>query len=157
MTVSWRHFALHYVEMVVAMFVGMYALDPLWQWGFDAFDAGATFDRDDVATLVMGLNMVIGMWLWMWIRGHSTRMNAEMAAAMYAPFVVLLIPFELGWIDGEALVMGGHGLMFVTMLLAMLPRRVEYSHHHGFRWSKPKSSASASASASAETEPAAVE
>ena len=25
-------FALHYVEMVVAMFVGMFALGPLWTW-----------------------------------------------------------------------------------------------------------------------------
>jgi hypothetical protein len=24
------------------------------------------------------------------------------------------------------------------MLAVMIPRRVEYSHHHGFRWSKPK-------------------
>ena len=138
MTVSWRHFALHYVEMVIAMFVGMYALDPLWQAGFAAFDAGATLDRDDVYALVMGLNMVIGMWAWMWVRGHTFRMNAEMAAAMYAPFLVLVFPYWFGWINGDVLLYGGHALMFVTMFLVMLPRRVDYSHHHGFRWSKPK-------------------
>jgi hypothetical protein len=141
MTVSWRHFALHYVEMVVAMFVGMMALDPAWAAGFAAFDAEATFDRPDVYALIMGLNMVIGMWLWMWIRGHSNRMNVEMAAAMYAPFIVGVFPYWFGWINGDVLIWGGHILMFLTMLGAMIPRRVEYSHHHGFRWSKPKPAA----------------
>jgi hypothetical protein len=43
------------------------------------------------------------------------------------------------------LMLGGHGLMFVTMFLVMLPRRVDYSHHHGFRWSKPKAAEPAAA------------
>lgn len=137
MTVSWRHFALHYVEMVVAMFVGMFALDPLWGALFAAFDAEGTWARADIYVLFMGLDMVIGMWVWMWIRGHSTRMNVEMAVAMYAPFIVLVVPFWLGWVNRTVLMIGGHSLMFVTMLIAMLARRAEYSHHHGFRWSKP--------------------
>lgn len=136
MTVSWRHFWLHYVEMVVAMFVGMYALDPVAASVFAAFGAEGTWARTDVYTLVMGLNMVIGMWAWMWARGHSTRMNAEMGAAMYAPFVVLAVPYWLGALSGDAYLMSSNVLMFLTMLGAMWPRRVEYSHHHGFRWSK---------------------
>lgn len=136
MTGSWRHFALHYLEMAVAMMVGMLALDPLWAAGFAAFDAEGTWDRSDVYALIMGLNMVIGMWLWMWIRGHSTAATAEMAVAMYAPFPLLAIPYWFGVLSGEWLIFGGHTLMFVTMLLAMLRRREEYSHHHGFRWSR---------------------
>lgn len=136
MTVSWRHFVLHYLEMVVAMLVGMYALDPVTGAIFAAFDAEGTYHRADVSAVIMGLNMVIGMWVWMWIRGHSNRMNVEMAAAMYAPFILGLFPYWWGWIDGGTLMTGAHVAMFITMLLAMLPRRVDYSHHHGFRWSK---------------------
>lgn len=136
MTAPWRHFALHYLEMVVAMLVGMVALDPVWKAGFVAFDAEGTWDRPDVYALVMGLNMVIGMWVWMWIRGHSTAANVEMAVAMYAPFLVLAVPYWLGVLSGDVLIFGGHVLMFVTMLLAMLRRREHYSHHHGFRWSR---------------------
>ncbi|MFG3602481.1 hypothetical protein [Micromonospora chersina] len=118
-------FAGHYLEMVIAMLVGMAALGPLWSWAAP----GAT-DRADAAAMVMATNMTIGMALWMKIRRHSWRHILEMSAAMYLPFVVLLVPYWLDAISGEALMTGGHVLMLPAMLAAMLLRRADYYHHH---------------------------
>ena len=116
-------FALHFVEMVVAMAVGMFALGPLSM----ALPGLAT--HADAHALVMATNMTIGMALWMRIRRHSWPRIAEMSAAMYLPFVVLLVPYWLGAISGAALTDLGHLLMLPAMLAAMLWRRGEYYHH----------------------------
>ena len=121
-------FTLHYLEMVVAMFVGMFALGPLW-----SLAAPGVTDNPAAAGLsvtVMATNMTIGMGAWMAIRRHAWLRIAEMAAAMYLPFVALLVPYWLGAISGGAVMIGGHVLMFPAMLAAMLWRRDEYSHGH---------------------------
>jgi flagellar biosynthetic protein FliP len=51
-----------------------------------------------------------------------------MSAAMYLPFVVLLVPFWAGLITGGTLLTAGHLLMLPAMALAMLFRRSEYLH-----------------------------
>lgn len=116
-------FALHYVEMVIAMFVGMIALGPLWSWAWPGLSGRPALDA-----LVMATNMTIGMSVWMAIRRHRRQPIAEMAAAMYLPFLVLLVPYAFGAISGGAVMMGGHMLMFITMLAAMLWRHHEYRH-----------------------------
>jgi flagellar biosynthetic protein FliP len=118
-------FAVHYVEMIVAMFVGMLALGPTWSWLVPGID-----DRADVSTLVMATNMSIGMALWMAIRKHSWPRIAEMCAAMYMPFAVMLPPYWLGAIDGHVVMMAGHILMFPAMFAVMVWRRGDYYHHH---------------------------
>ncbi|MEV4622497.1 hypothetical protein AB0J74_27775 [Asanoa sp. NPDC049573] len=117
-------FAAHYVEMVVSMLVGMFALGPLWSMALPGLA-----DHPAADALVMATNMSVGMTAWMAIRRHSWARIAEMVAAMYAPFLVLLVPYSFGAISGDALMMGGHVLMFVTMLAAMLWRRADYYHH----------------------------
>jgi flagellar biosynthetic protein FliP len=112
----WLRFALHYVEMVVAMFVGMFALAPLWP----------TLVSPAAEAMVMATNMAIGMSLWMKIRRHSWRHIVEMSAAMYLPFVALLVPYWLGVVSGPGLMMLGHILMFPAMLAAMLWRRGDH-------------------------------
>jgi len=114
----------HYVEMVIAMALGM-ALDPLWSLAIPGI-----FDRPDVHTMVMATDMAIVMALWMRIRRHSWRHIGEMCAAMYAPFVVLLGPYWLGAISADALMMVGHTLMFPAMLVPMILRRRDYYGHH---------------------------
>jgi hypothetical protein len=116
-------FALHYLEMVIAMFVGMIALGPLWSWGWPGLS-----DFPAVDALVMAANMTIGMAAWMLIRRHRRHLVAEMSAAMFLPFLVLLVPYAFGAISGGAVMMGGHMLMFLTMLAAMLWRHAEYRH-----------------------------
>lgn len=108
----WLRFTLHYAEMVVAMFVGMFALDPLWP----------TVVSPAADAMVMATNMAIGMGVWMKIRRHSWRHVVEMSAAMYLPFVALLVPYWLGALSGHGLMMLGHILMFPAMLAAMLWR-----------------------------------
>ena len=118
------HLVRHYLEMVVAMLVGMVALG----WLVDAVWP-VLFSRADVGVLVMATNMSIGMGAWMLVRGHSWRAIAEMSAAMYLPFVVLLVPFWAGAVGEHALMAWGHVLMLPAMALAMALRPDEYAHH----------------------------
>jgi hypothetical protein len=110
----------HYVEMVVAMLVGMMALAPLWP---DSWTS-----RSDVDVLVMATNMTIGMTAVMLLRRHSWARIAEMAAAMYVPFAVLLVPYWLGALSGMTLMVAGHVIMFPLMLAVMLWRHDHYWH-----------------------------
>ncbi|MBG0564614.1 hypothetical protein [Actinoplanes aureus] len=117
-TASRLRFAGHYLEMVVAMLVGMFALAPLWNLAVPGLDA-----HPDAHSMVMATNMAIGMALWMRIRKHDWRHIAEMCAAMYVPFVALLVPYWMGLISGGTLMTVGHILMFPAMLVPMLWRR----------------------------------
>src|SRR4051812_13498241 len=117
------HFARHYLEMVVAMLVGMVALGPLELLVWPALTA-----RPDIGVMVMATNMSIGMGAWMRFRGHTWRGIAEMSASMYVPFAVLLVPFWAGVIDEHALMTWGHLLMLPAMALVMLLRPNEYTH-----------------------------
>jgi len=132
-----RRFVLHFVEMVIAMVIGMIALGPVWTWVFEAFDWGGTLARGDVMAMSMATNMVVAMSLWMWFRGHGTAPIVEMGVAMYLPFVVLLVPLWLGVLSLMAVMIIGHIAMVGTMLAAMLRRRAEYSCRHQNRWSRP--------------------
>jgi flagellar biosynthetic protein FliP len=113
-------FAGHYVEMVAAMIIGMVALGPLWP---DAWTA-----RPDVGALVMATDMSVAMALAMLLRRHSWPRIAEMCAAMYLPFVVLLAPYWLGALSADGLMIAGHVIMFPLMLAVMVWRRAEYWH-----------------------------
>ena len=117
------HFVRHYLEMVVAMLVGMAALGPLEDLVWPGLTA-----RADVGVMVMATNMAIGMGAWMRFRGHSWPAIAEMSAAMYLPFVVLLVPYWAGAISGGTLFTAGHVLMLPAMALVMVLRPAEYSH-----------------------------
>jgi hypothetical protein len=117
------HFTRHYVEMVVAMLAGMFVLGPVEDLVWPAATPGA-----DIGVMIMATNMAIGMGAWMRFRGHSWRGIAEMSAAMYVPFAVLLVPFWAGSIGAGALMTWGHVLMLPAMALAMLLRPAEYTH-----------------------------
>lgn len=129
-----RRFALHYVEMLVAMGLGMLIFHPLFGLVAETTGWAGTYARDDVSAMVMATSMVIGMSLWMWFRSCSRAAIVEMGVAMYLPFVVLLVPLWLGAISRGFLMLWGHLLMLVTMFLAMLYRRAEYEMHHSTRW-----------------------
>ena len=85
------HLVRHYLEMVVAMLVGMMVLGP---GGGLAWPGRA--DRFDVHALVMATNMAVAMAAWMRFRCHSWPAITEMSAAMYLPFAVLLVPYWAG-------------------------------------------------------------
>jgi hypothetical protein len=117
------HFVRHYLEMVVAMFAGMFVMG--WLEGLVL--PGLSLSTAP-AVLVMATNMSLGMGAWMKVRGHSWRGIAEMSAAMYLPFVVLLVPFWAGLVGEHALMTWGHVLMLPAMAAVMLLRPDEYAH-----------------------------
>jgi len=115
-------FVLHYVEMVIVMIAGMMLFAPLWRLALGDRIAA----HPDLNALVMATDMAVAMVLWMAIRRHGLRATLEMAAVMYLPFLILLVPYWFGLIDGDALMIWGHVLMFVAMFGLMLLRRAEY-------------------------------
>ncbi|MDX8055876.1 hypothetical protein SK571_41420 [Lentzea sp. BCCO 10_0798] len=104
----------HGAEMLVAMLIGMALLGPLWTPG-----------QVELAALWMAVSMSVPMALWMRYRGHGRIF--EMCAAMVVPYLVLLVPYWLGVLDGPAVEMGGHLLMVPAMIAVLVLHR----HEHG--------------------------
>jgi hypothetical protein len=113
----------HFLEMLVAMAVGMVVLGPLWP--------DLPTDRVEVHTLVMATDMTVGMTALMLWRRHRPAAVVEMALAMYLPFVLLFPAYWAGWLSAAAVFVAGHVLMLPAMVLAMLRRPGEYTEHHG--------------------------
>lgn len=123
----WLGFARHYVEMIVAMFVGMGVLALL----FSAVGIDPTYDSaPEAAHLLMSFNMSVGMVLIMRYRRHSWPVTLEMCAAMFAPAIPLFPLLWMGAISGDGLMMFEHLAMLPLMLALMLYRRSEYLHQH---------------------------
>lgn len=126
-------FLLHFGEMMAAMGLGMLLIHPVWGVLVPGLD-----DRPGLDTLLMGVDMALGMGLWMRVRGHDWQMVGEMSAAMIGPFVLLLAPYAAGSLSADAYSGLGHGLMVVAMLGIMLVRRHHYSAPQGWAWSRAK-------------------
>jgi hypothetical protein len=132
MTSSTRHFIRHYIEMLVAMFAGMGILGGPALLALAA--AGVSYselesDAPAVLLLGMGVTMTVPMVAWMRYRGHGWGASNEMAAAMLIPTAAVIAFLAAGLAhDVGHLLMIEHIAMPVTMLLAMLLRRREYSH-----------------------------
>jgi hypothetical protein len=128
--VSWRRFVRHFFEMVAAMMVGMAVLAPVWVMLFELLGCSSLLQHADIHAVIMATDMTIGMSLWMRYRGHGWASIAEMAVAMYGPFVVLFAPYWAGLITGGTMLLAGHVLMLPCMVAVMLRRREEYSRDH---------------------------
>ncbi|MER5221770.1 hypothetical protein [Streptomyces flaveus] len=121
------HFARHYLEMLVAMVVGMLVLGAVTR-GVLAL-AGVDFSASrypELASLEMAFSMSVGMAVWMRHRGHGWASTLEMCGAMFAPLLVL---FPLLWLDvvtPDAMSTFEHLAMLPLMFLVMLRRRDEY-------------------------------
>jgi hypothetical protein len=125
---SARKFTVHFLEMVVAMAVGMVVLHPVWMFLLDAVGAAWLMHNPYTGALIMATDMTVAMSAWMRFRGHRWRPVVEMGAAMYLPFLVLFVPLWLGLIGAGALMLWGHLLMLPAMAVAMLLRPHEYAH-----------------------------
>ena len=117
------HFLRHYLEMVVAMFVGMGVLGGAVR-GILAL-AGSEFPTQypELTSLEMALTMSIGMIVWMRYRGHGWASTLEMAGVMFVPAIVLIPLLWLDVISGDSLLMIEHIAMLPLMYLVMLRRR----------------------------------
>ncbi|MFF5055011.1 hypothetical protein ACFY1S_17695 [Micromonospora sp. NPDC000663] len=120
-----RRLLWHLGEMALAMVAGMVLLGPLWETVGRPLGLGGALGRADVAALVMATNMTVGMTVWMRYRAHHWRGVVEMAAAMYVPFLLLLVPFWAGVLGGDVLMLGGHLLMVPAMVLVAVRHRHE--------------------------------
>jgi hypothetical protein len=143
MTSSTRHFVRHYVEMLVAMFLGMVVLGMPALMSLSAAGVSSAELRSDAPALLllgMGVTMTVPMVAWMRHRGHGWRTSTEMAASMLIPSagVIALLGAQLVE-DIGSLLMIEHVVMLPSMLVAMLLRRDEYSGgmHAGARPPQP--------------------
>lgn len=133
MSAPTRRFALHYAEMIAAMFLGMgLLLPPLGMALRAAFDVSLHGD----ATLMlsaMAITMTAPMVGWMRFRGHGWAPCADMAAAMLIPALGVLALLWSGLLEDQGtLLLLEHLVMLPAMLGAMLLRRDEYTGHgHG--------------------------
>ncbi len=131
MNASTRHFARHYLEMVVAMFVGMAVLWVPATWALSAVGIGGSSLHEDAPALmllVMAVTMTVPMVAWMRYRGHGWQPSLEMAGAMFVPTFAAIGLLWGGLVeDVDALVVLEHVAMLLAMLGAMLLRREEYS------------------------------
>jgi hypothetical protein len=122
------HFIRHYLEMVIAMLLGMAVLGIP---GFIALEA-AGVDTEAAGVLLWGmaLSMTVPMVAWMRHRGHGWLPCWEMAAAMIVPTIGALALLEAGALGDAHAAMGvQHVVMFPAMLGVMLLRRDEYTAH----------------------------
>ncbi|GAA2113228.1 hypothetical protein [Actinomadura alba] len=121
------HFARHYLEMILAMVIGMVVLGAATR-GVLAL-AGVEFSatrHPELTSLEMAFDMSVGMVVWMRHRGHGWASTLEMTGAMFAPALAL---FPLLWLDviaAESMMTLEHIAMLPLMLLVMLRRRSEY-------------------------------
>ena len=127
------HFWRHFVQMILAMMVGMAVLGlpfraVLGSLGYTRDQAFARFP--EIVCVVMTFNMAVGMVVWMRFRGHGWRTTAEMTLAMSAATAVALGLFGSHIVSEEPLIGLMHVLMLPAMLAAMLLRREEYSYAH---------------------------
>ena len=120
----WRPLVRHYVEMVIAMLVGMFALGALRA----ALGLTVPFEESPGRWYVlMALDMSIGMAAWMRYRGHGWAGTLEMCAAMFVP-IVLLPLVRAGLMGAMTFMMTAHVVMPIAMLVVLLRRRHEYAH-----------------------------
>lgn len=119
-----KQFARHYVEMVLVMFAGM-AL--LWL----PADLLVNTEPTGAMLATMAVTMTAPMIPWMRWRGHDWQPTLEMAASMVIPTLAMLALLAANIVTDAGVLLGvEHVAMLGGMLVAMLARRDEYSHHH---------------------------
>jgi hypothetical protein len=132
MTTSTRHFTRHYVEMLVAMFLGMAVLGTPAILALGAAGVTSAELRSDGPALLllgMGITMTVPMVAWMRYRGHGWQPSNEMAASMLIPTGGVIALLGAGLVDDVGTLLAiEHVVMLPSMLVAMLLRRDEYSH-----------------------------
>ena len=129
---STRHFARHYVEMLVAMFLGMVVLGAPALVALGAAGVSSAELHNDVPAVMllgMGVTMTVPMVGWMRYRGHDWQPSTEMAASMMVPTFGVMALLWAGLVtDIGTLMTIEHVVMLPSILAVMLLRRDEYSH-----------------------------
>src|SRR5512133_3395097 len=133
-TSSTRHFVRHYLEMVVAMFLGMAVLGVPAGWARGAVGSSwSELNTDAPALMLLGMamTMTVPMVGWMRYRGHGWRANTDMSASMLIPTFGAIALLQSSVVDDiGVLLVAEHIAMLLGMLGAMLLRPAEYTRHH---------------------------
>ena len=133
-TVLNRHFARHYLEMVVVMFLGMAVLWLPAGWGLESVGSSWADLQDEAPAamlLLMAATMTVPMAAWMRLRGHGWRPTNEMSASMIVPTLAVIALHGVGLItDVGTMLAVEHVAMLAGMFAVMLLRPEEYSQHH---------------------------
>jgi len=113
-------FVLHFVEMALAMNLGMLLFMAV---------PGVMALPPFLHQLGMAVSMTVPMLAWMRIRGHGWRHGVEMAAGMLVPWAAVLGLVALGAANALPWLGGAAGpAMYLGMLGIMLVRREHYAH-----------------------------
>ena len=133
-TVLNRHFARHYLEMVVVMFLGMAVLWLPAGWGLESVGSSWADLQDEAPAamlLLMAATMTVPMVAWMRRRGHGWRPTNEMSASMIVPTLAVIgLDFAGVMNDVGTMLLVEHVAMLLGMFAVMALRPSEYSMHH---------------------------
>lgn len=128
-----RHFARHYAEMVLVMFLGMFVLGMPAGWALGTIDSSWSELHHQAPAAMMGLmavTMMLPMSAWMYRMGHGLRPNLEMAGSMIVPTIGVIGLLAAGMVeDVGTLLVIQHVAMLAGMFLVMAMRPEEYSGH----------------------------
>jgi hypothetical protein len=127
---SKRAFARHFVEMVAAMLIGMAVFGGLATAIFAAAGGGVSDQPVGLRVTLMGVYMTIPMVAWMKYRGHPAARNAEMAASMMVPSLVVASAAFTAEVEAGLALGIQHTIMIPAMLGVMLWRYTEYARAH---------------------------
>ena len=125
-----RTFLRHFVEMLLAMFLGMLVLGGITQLIFAAAGSSLSDAPGSIRVMLMGFDMTVPMVAWMSYRGHPRARNAEMATAMIVPTLVAAALAAAGMLSTAAALAVQHAAMIPAMLGVMLWRYDQYSGTH---------------------------
>jgi hypothetical protein len=131
---SIRRFVRHYLEMVVAMMLGMAILGLPAVGALELFGSSlGELEASAPAVYLVGMavTMTIPMVAWMRYRGHGWRSSLEMAGAMFVPAFATVVLLATALVsDFGALLAIEHIAMFPLMLLVMVLRWQEFALPH---------------------------
>lgn len=114
----WAAIGRHYLEMVLAMLVGMIVLGAVRS----ALGLTVPFaDSPGWSYVLMATDMALSMVLWMRWRGCSWAMTLQMYAAMYLPVVLLPLVWA-GSMAAMTFMVLAHVVMMLAMLLVVVRR-----------------------------------
>lgn len=129
-----RRFLVHYLEMVLAMAVGMLVYGVLFVSPLDPIGLRAVLQAHPyVNEFLMLVAMSLPMVGFMAYRRHGLRLTAEMVAGMALPAVAVIGLTATTWVPlltERTVSLASHVAMLLGMLVAMLYRRTEYTHAH---------------------------
>lgn len=136
MEVSTAHqiwnFVRHYLEMCIAMCVGIGVGDTIYFAIAGAAGYSDPFGQLQVLSLaVVTFSMTAPMIAWMRFRGMDWRLINEMTAAMIILAVLLLAAGLIGLVPMAGLALLEHALMMPFMLVPMLLRADQYTGRSG--------------------------